>query len=151
MEKSLQITIIVSIAIIIIAISALAITIPFKQTTEANYASPQKRKFWLFNSEIPKFNEIKMGMSHDVFSMSTITVNKGDNVTIHFFNTELPGGDSHSFTIEGKTYDVNIVLNPGENKTVSFDATTAGVFPYECTFHQPTMQGQLIVLASGQP
>lgn len=104
----------------------------------------QKKEFWLFNSDIPDFNETSMGMSHDVFSMPTIAVFKGDTVMIHFFNTEGRGGDHHSFTMLAP-YDINTDLSPGENTTITFNANTTGTFTYYCTFHQPTMRGQLIV------
>ncbi|MDE1767255.1 MAG: hypothetical protein KGI27_13440 [Thaumarchaeota archaeon] len=44
-----------------------------------------------------------------------------------------------------KPYDINVVLHPGENKTITFDANVTGIFTYYCTFHYPTMRGQLIV------
>ncbi len=151
MEKSIQLMIIVCSTIVVVAISSLAMLLPSKQNQEEIYAiHPQKKEFWLFTSEI-NFNETKMGMPHDVFSQSSITVNEGDNVIIHFFNTEPDGGDKHSFTMYGNPYDLNVILNPGENKTISFNATKVGAFPYECTFHQPTMRGQLVVLASSEP
>ncbi|MFZ0843712.1 MAG: cupredoxin domain-containing protein [Nitrosotalea sp.] len=65
-------------------------------------------------------------------------------MVIHFFNTEEPGGDNHSFTIY-KPYNIDVILHPGENKTIIFYANTTGIFNYICTFHQPTMTGQLIV------
>jgi len=151
-EKSVKLLIVVCSTIVAVAISSLAMILPSKQNQEEIYSfHTQKKEFWLFSSTIPEFNETKMGMPHDVFSQSTITVNKGDNVIIHFFNTEPAGGDPHSFTIYGKPYDTNVVIKPGENQTVSFNATKIGVFPYECTFHQPTMRGQLIVLTSDEP
>lgn len=104
-----------------------------------------KREFWISDTDIPGFNETKMDMPRDVFSIPSITVNRGDTVVIHFFNVELPEGDSHSFTIWDKPYNINVVVRPGENKTITFDASTAGVFTYLCTFHQPTMRGQLVV------
>ena len=104
-----------------------------------------KREYWLFNSDVPEFNETKTGMPHDAFSIPVISALKGDTIVIHFFNTEGPSGDHHSFTILDKPYNINVELRPGENKTMTFVATTAGVFTYYCTFHQPTMRGQLIV------
>ncbi|MDE1862788.1 MAG: cupredoxin domain-containing protein [Thaumarchaeota archaeon] len=115
------------------------------ETHSENHYVGQKKEFWLFNSEIPEFNETKMDMPHDVYSMPTITVFKGDHIVIHFFNTEEPGGDHHSFTIFTKPYNINVALRPGENTTITFDANTTGIFPYYCTFHQPTMRGQLVV------
>lgn len=111
----------------------------------ASHYQGKKREFWLFDSEIPEFNETKMDMPHDVYSMSTISVYRGDHVVIHFFNIEQSGGDNHSFTIFDKPYDINVVITPGENKTVTFDANTTGIFSFYCTFHQPTMRGQLLV------
>jgi len=32
--------------------------------------------------------------------------------------------------------------------TFSFTASTAGMFSYECTYHQPTMTGTLVVLGN---
>jgi plastocyanin len=77
--------------------------------------------------------------------MPVMAVFKGDKVVIHFFNIEEPGADNHSFTIY-KPYNIDVVVHPRENKTITFVANTTGTFTYLCTFHQPTMMGQLIVL-----
>ncbi len=147
----------ISIAAIAIAIALFAVTIPLLATSHANNQnalqqnSPQqqyvgkKKEFYLFDSEIPGFNETEMGMPHDIYSMPVIAVFKGDKVVIHFFNIEEPGGDDHSFTIYDKPYNVDVIVHPRENKTITFDANTTGTFAYICTFHQPTMRGQLIV------
>jgi plastocyanin len=145
----------ISIAAIIIALIAITTSLqntlqPSNQNTlqtsknQQNYTG-EKREFWLFDSEIPGFNETQMGMPHDIYSMPVMAVFKGDKLTIHFFNLEQRGGDNHSFTIFEKPYDINVVLHPGENKTITMDANTTGVFTYYCTFHYPTMRGQLIV------
>ncbi len=118
---------------------------------ESSPYTGMKREFWLFNSYIPNFNDTKMGMPHDIYSMPLITVFKGDTVVIHFFNTEEAGGDHHSFTIVDKPYDIDVKLGPGENKTITFDANTTGVFTYYCTFHKPTMRGQLVVELPNTP
>ncbi len=138
----------VTLGILIAAIAIASILIiTSNKTTEEQYShyTPITREFWLFNSAIPGFNEAQMGMPHDVFSMPTIWVFKGDTVVIHFFNTEVAGGDHHSFTIKSKPYSANVDLSPGQNRTITFDANTTGIFSYYCTFHQPTMRGQLIV------
>lgn len=156
MTETAKYVTLLSISIAAIAIALAAITISYQNTTQVNTQNAlqantqqhyvgEKKEFWLFNSQIPEFNETKMGMPHDVYSMPTMAVFKGDNIVIHFFNTEEPGGDNHSFTIFQKPYNINVVLNPGENTTVTFDANTTGTFIYYCTFHQPTMRGQLIV------
>jgi len=147
MNDASKITIIACISIAAIIITVISIAVPVKNTQESVQTaySGVKREYWLFNSNIPEFNETKMGMPHDVFSMPVISVLKGDTVVIHFFNTEEPSGDHHSFTILDKPYNINVELSPGENKTITFNANTTGVFTYYCTFHQPTMRGQLIV------
>lgn len=139
---------ILAISVAAILVSSVAVIVSSSKSATEQTPSPyvgKKKEFWLFNSDIPDFNETKMGMPHDVYSMPTMAVTRGDTVLIHFFNTEEPGGDNHSFTINDKPYDVNVVLHPGENSTFSFNATTPGVFTYYCTFHYPTMRGQLIV------
>ena len=149
-----SITIITAISIVSIAISFTTFIMVYNYTSSppASSTSPNmqsatatKREFWLFDSDIPHFNETKMDMPHDVYSMPSMTVNKGDTVVIHFFNIEKPGGDNHSFTIY-QPYNINVVLQPGQNKTITFTADHVGVFTYLCTFHYPTMRGQLVVM-----
>lgn len=147
MTDNAKIAIIACISIAAIIIAVIAIALPVKNISENQQTTYTgiKREYWLFNSDVPDFNETKTGMPHDAFSMPVISALKGDTVVIHFFNTEEPTGDHHSFTIFDKPYNMNIELSPGENKTITFTATSAGVFTYYCTFHQPTMRGQLIV------
>ena len=145
----------ISVAAIIVAFIAIAISL--QNTSPTNNQNmlqtnnnPQhyigeKKEFWLFDSNIPDFNETKMGMPHDVYNMPVMNVFKGDKVIIHFFNIEELGGDDHSFTIFDKPYHVDVVVHPGENKTITLDTNMTGIFTYYCTFHQPTMRGQLIV------
>jgi len=147
----------ISITAIAIAVALFAVTIPLLATSHTNNQNTlqpnntaqqyvgKKKEFYLFDSEIPGFNETEMGMPHDIYSMPVIAVFKGDKVVIHFFNIEEPGGDNHSFTIYDKPYNVDVIVHPRENKTITFDANTTGTFAYICTFHQPTMRGQLIV------
>jgi plastocyanin len=140
-------TIIISMSVVAIIIALIAITIPVLNTSQVNnqHYSGEAREFWLFNSNIPDFNETAMGMPHDIYSMPIMSVFKGDLVIIHFFNTEKTSGDHHSFTIKDEPYNINVELGPGQNKTITFDADTTGIFSYYCIFHQPTMRGQLIV------
>lgn len=147
----------ISIAAIAISITLFAIAVPILTTQHANNQNTLqqnntqqqyvgvKKEFYLFDSEIPNFNETEMGMPHDAFSMPVMTVFKNDKVVIHFFNIEEPGADNHSFTIY-KPYNIDVIVHPRENKTMTFVANATGIFTYYCTFHQPTMTGQLIVL-----
>ncbi|MDW7641586.1 MAG: hypothetical protein SCG72_04190 [Nitrosarchaeum sp.] len=41
---------------------------------------------------------------------------------------------------------VHADINSEENTIIEFTASEAGVFDYLCTFYQPTMRGQLLVL-----
>ncbi len=147
MKENAKNLIVLAISIAALIVSSITIVQSFKPESEQSHSTyvGKKREFWLFNSDIADFNETKMGMPHDTFSMPSINAIQGDTIVIHFFNTEDQGGDNHSFTINDKPYNVNVVLHPGENSTFSFNATTTGAFTYYCIFHYPTMRGQLVV------
>jgi nitrous-oxide reductase len=62
-------------------------------------------------------------------------------------NIEQTTDELHGLGING--YNINIVADPGETKTVTFTADKSGVFAYYCTnfcsaLHQE-MQGYLLV------
>ncbi|MCJ7440818.1 MAG: cupredoxin domain-containing protein, partial [Thermoanaerobaculaceae bacterium] len=78
---------------------------------------------------------------------TAIEVNEGDTVTLAITNIEQTTDELHGFGL--LDYNFNIVIDPGETKTVTFKADKPGVFPYYCTnfcsaLHQE-MQGYLIV------
>jgi nitrous-oxide reductase len=83
---------------------------------------------------------------------STITptdfeVRQGDEVKIAITNIEQTTDELHGFGL--LDYNINIVVDPGETKVVTFKADKKGVFPYYCTnfcsaLHQE-MQGYMIV------
>jgi nitrous-oxide reductase len=78
---------------------------------------------------------------------TSIEVTEGDLVTIAITNIEQTTDELHGFGL--LDYNINIVVDPGETKTVTFTAARGGVFPYYCTnfcsaLHQE-MQGYLIV------
>jgi nitrous-oxide reductase len=71
----------------------------------------------------------------------------GDEVTVAITNIEQTTDELHGFGL--LDYNINIVVDPGETKTVTFKAKKKGVFPYYCTnfcsaLHQE-MQGYMIV------
>lgn len=103
------------------------------------------RNFFQFNTAIPAFNVSLF--PPDQFALRTIEVNQNDNVTVDFFNMEAPTGDRHSFTINAP-YKINLDLAPRQNGTVSFLANQSGIYQFYCEYHEPTMTGQLLVLAS---
>src|SRR5512143_1809042 len=83
---------------------------------------------------------------------STITptdfeIKEGDEVTIAITNIEQTTDELHGFGL--LDYNINLVVDPGETKTVTFTAKKAGVYPYYCTnfcsaLHQE-MQGYAVV------
>jgi hypothetical protein len=112
---------------------------------------PRERIFYLYNSYIPTLHSLSKserpdGFPADSFSKTTIAAQKGEKVTVNFFNLESgKGADPHTFTILNKAYNVNLNIKPGENGTANFVANQPGVFDFICIYHMPTMSGQLIV------
>jgi plastocyanin len=82
-------------------------------------------------------------MPADYYIPNIFVANKGDSITLHFCN--LDAGDRHSFTI-GAPYNINEAVVPLHNVTFTFEAGNEGVYRFYCTYHQPTMTGQLMVL-----
>jgi nitrous-oxide reductase len=80
-------------------------------------------------------------------SPTVMEVNQGETVTVALTNIEQTTDELHGFGL--LDYNINVVVDPGETKTVTFVANKPGVFPYYCTnfcsaLHQE-MQGYLIV------
>jgi len=90
---------------------------------------------------------VKMVAVRSSFTPTAVEVNEGDIVTFAVTNIEQTTDELHGFGL--LDYNINMVIDPGETKTVTFTATKKGVFPYYCTnfcsaLHQE-MQGYLIV------
>jgi plastocyanin len=102
--------------------------------------SAQSREFYVVAEELG-FNATAAGIPHYVYNPTQITVNKGDKVLIHFYDTT---DSAHTFTLPG--YAINVSLNPGKEQDITFTASTPGVFIFSCNYHPTTMRGQLIVL-----
>ncbi len=86
------------------------------------------------------------------FEPGRIQVQQGDTVILHITNAEQQRDEIHGFGVV--SYNKNIVIDPGETKTLRFVADRAGVFPYYCTnfcsaLHQE-MQGYLEVIPTGR-
>jgi nitrous-oxide reductase len=91
--------------------------------------------------------EVKMVAIRSRFAPDKIEVKAGDEVTIHVTNVEQTTDMIHGLGII--EHDMNVVIDPGETKTVRFTAGKAGVYPFYCTnfcsaLHQE-MQGYLAV------
>ncbi len=95
--------------------------------------------------------EVKLYAIRSYFAPNAIEVNQGDSVIIHVTNAEQERDMLHGFGLA--LYNINLVMDPGEVKTVAFRATKPGVFPFYCTnfcsaMHQE-MQGYLLVKPRG--
>ena len=94
-----------------------------------------------------KMVEVWMIAVRSFFAPDVIRVNQGDTVRVHVTNIEQTRDELHGFAVN--EYNVNLVIDPGETKTVTFVADMSGVFPFYCTnfcsaLHQE-MQGYLLV------
>ena len=108
-------------------------------------STPGEKAFYVFTSEIEGVDEGKLKVAGDVFSVNTLVANKGDKVTVHFYNVDPVKEERHSFTV-GDPYAANIDLGFAESGNATFTADNVGVFPFYCQYHQPVMEGQLVVL-----
>ncbi len=89
---------------------------------------------------------VKMVAVRSTFTPTDFEVRDGDEVTVAVTNIEQTTDELHGFAL--LDYNLNIVVDPGETKTVTFKAKR-GVYPYYCTnfcsaLHQE-MQGYLVV------
>jgi nitrous-oxide reductase len=90
---------------------------------------------------------VKMVAVRSSFEPSKIEVNQGDKVSVYVTNIEQTTDELHGFGLN--EYNINVVIDPGETKTIEFVAAKPGVFPFYCTnfcsaLHQE-MQGYLLV------
>ncbi len=137
---------IVAIVIAIVAIFAASFSLMDEVTGNINPYNPQTRDIYLFSQVDENIDEEKFGIPPDQFSLGSIVVNKGDTVKIHFINLEpVETQEHHTFTLSAP-YAIDADINAGEDTIIEFTATEAGVFEYVCTYHEPTMSGQLVVL-----
>ena len=91
--------------------------------------------------------EVWMLAVRSYFAPDVIRLNKGDNVILHVTNIEQTRDELHGLAIND--HNINMVIDPGETKTVSFKANRSGVFAFYCTnfcsaLHQE-MQGYMLV------
>jgi plastocyanin len=112
-------------------------------TTAPSSTTSSNKSFYIFTGETEGVNETKLGIPQDRFSPDILAVNEGDTVTIHFYN--LDSDERHTFTIGGP-YNINKDVAGSQNTTFTFRAGDEGAYTFYCTYHQPTMTGELIVL-----
>ena len=154
-SKSGMIALGIAIISIIISGIALAMQVGLNTKIDSLNSAPQKtmevgapgndpNEFYIFTQEL-NADEDKLGVPVAVYTLTEITVHKGDKITIHFYNTAEEASDRHTFTMLDP-YKMSYDLAGGENKTFSFTADTVGRFTYYCTYDLPSMVGQLEVL-----
>jgi plastocyanin len=81
---------------------------------------------------------VQQGAGGFVFAPSTLTVKKGQSLTV-----KNVGSASHTFTITGKGIDV--VNSPGQSQDVTINLAP-GTYPFICRFHVNLgMKGTLTV------
>ena len=135
-----------SIAIVALILAIVAIALPYisdsMMASSANtmIQGSQTREFYVVADEL-SFNATAAGIPHYVYNPTLMTVNKGDKVLIHFYDTT---DSPHTFTLSG--YAINVSLTPGQKQDISFTANTSGAYMFNCNFHPTTMRGQLVVL-----
>lgn len=113
--------------------------------TILSMSTPGEKTFYVFTSEVENVNEEKLKIAGDSFDIKTLVANKGDKVTVKFYNVDDVQTERHSFTI-GDPYKVDIDLGFAENGNSTFTADQTGVFPFYCKYHLPVMTGQFVVL-----
>ncbi|PTY08071.1 nitrous-oxide reductase [Opitutaceae bacterium EW11] len=94
-----------------------------------------------------KVVEVKMIAIRSRFIPDRVDAKVGDELVIHVTNVEQTPDMIHGLGIVEQ--NVNVVIDPGETKTVRLKMTKSGVFPFYCTnfcsaLHQE-MQGYLAV------
>ena len=90
---------------------------------------------------------VKMITVRSTITPTDFEIKEGDEVTVAITNIEQTTDELHGFGL--LDYNINIVIDPGETKTVTFTAKKNGVFAYYCTnfcsaLHQE-MQGYFTV------
>jgi plastocyanin len=109
----------------------------------------QTRDFYLFGVDQSFNKSLASGLKADyAYSSSVINVNKGDTLLIHFYN---PTDANHTFTtLSPYANDVAVAGRPTDtspihNATITISANKAGIFPFYCRFHLPSMSGSIVV------
>jgi plastocyanin len=113
--------------------------------TIPSMSTPGEKTFYIFTAEVENVDENKLKIAGDSFDVKTLVINKGDKVTVKFYNVDEVQTERHSFTI-GDPYKVDIDVGFAGNGETTFTADHTGVFTYYCKYHMPVMTGQLVVL-----
>ena len=79
------------------------------------------------------------------FHPSQVVVRQGDTVVLNFMGVQ---GPSHTIAVDGQPEQ--LALRRGEMKSVRFVADQPGIINFVSVGREPTMQGSVIVLPSGE-
>ena len=117
-------------------------------TNQSIMPASNNKTFYVFSAEVEGLDQATARIDGDIFTPPIIVVNRGDSVTVNFYNTEQETEERHSFTIDAQPYSADIDIAGGESENATFTVATdqEGIFPYYCKYHLPTMVGQLVVL-----
>ena len=79
-------------------------------------------------------NQVHVNMTaiRSHFKPDIVEAKVGDTVYFHVTNLEQDYDIDHGFAVEGMSMP-NVLLMPGETKTVRYEARAAGVYPFYCT------------------
>jgi len=81
------------------------------------------------------------------FGLSEFKVKQGDKVTVRLTNVETIRDMSHGFALD--RYGINLALDPGQTREVTFEADKPGTFWYYCTWFCSAlhleMRGRMLV------
>jgi FtsP/CotA-like multicopper oxidase with cupredoxin domain len=161
--SSIAIIAILGVLALLVVVVVTVVTIPQQEavaqqqnnmTTQSIMPASSNKTFYVFSVEVEGVNETAARVAGDIYSLPEIVVNRGDSVTVHFYNTEPTEEETverHAFTIDAQPYSVNIDIAPGESGNATFTADQEGIFPIYCIYHLPTMTGQLVVLPPSSP
>ena len=119
-------------------------------TIQSIMPASSNKTFYVFSAKVTGLDETTARILGDIFTPPIIVVNRGDSVTVNFYNTE-EEEERHSFTMDAQPYSVDIDTPGGESGNATFTADQEGIFPYYCKYHLPTMVGQLVVLPQPSP
>ncbi len=134
------------VSIIIASISLIDLEVETEEEDEEEYR-PVTREAYIFTQVDEHIDEEALTIPPDMFSQDTIVVKQGDRVKVHFYNLEpIESQEHHTFTINDPAYKIHSDINAQENTLIEFTASESGVFDYICTYHQPTMRGELVIL-----
>jgi nitrous-oxide reductase len=99
----------------------------------------------------PRQVHVYMTAIRSKYGLTSFEVQQGDEVTVTVTNIETVRDMSHGFAVD--SYGINVALDPGQTKTVTFVADRPGTFWYYCTWFCSAlhleMRGRMLVEPTG--